>query len=365
MAEDHAPSAARHTDTLWDAIIVGQGLAGTALAWCLHEAGQRVLMLDTDAPVTSSKIAAGLITPITGQRLLMSDTFSELLATAARFYQRCEQQTGTSFFHLRPAVRLFQSDTERQNWLARDKLALQPFLATPQPTPLLAEAFADTRCGGIAMHTAQLDTRSYLAASRALLPFQRMELDWTRDVKFAGDTVHVRGLRAHYVISCEGYAAAGNPHLSWLPFRAAKGDILTVRFAHPLPPTTVHRGIWIAPTAEAATFSVGSTYDVHNLDPTPSSKARTEIEGKLQTFVRMPYDVIEHQSAVRPILIDIKPAVGLHPKLPRLGYFNGLGSKGALQAPWFAQQFVQHLLGAGPLPHEACSRATSLAARAL
>ena len=55
-----------------DAIIVGQGLAGTTLAWCLLEAGLSVLVTDREEEVTSSKIAAGLITPITGQRLALS-----------------------------------------------------------------------------------------------------------------------------------------------------------------------------------------------------------------------------------------------------------------------------------------------------
>ena len=55
-----------------DAIIVGQGLAGTTLAWCLLEAGMSVLVTDPEEEITSSKIAAGLITPITGQRLALS-----------------------------------------------------------------------------------------------------------------------------------------------------------------------------------------------------------------------------------------------------------------------------------------------------
>ncbi|NOU04706.1 MAG: NAD(P)-binding protein, partial [Hyphomicrobiaceae bacterium] len=47
------------TDDIWDTIIVGQGLAGTTLAWRLVDAGQRVLMFDPAEAVTSSKIAAG------------------------------------------------------------------------------------------------------------------------------------------------------------------------------------------------------------------------------------------------------------------------------------------------------------------
>jgi glycine oxidase len=53
-------------------IICGQGLAGTLLAWKLLELGQPVIIIDLDEAVTSSKIAAGIVTPITGLRLALS-----------------------------------------------------------------------------------------------------------------------------------------------------------------------------------------------------------------------------------------------------------------------------------------------------
>jgi glycine oxidase len=92
----------------WDAIIVGQGLAGTTLAWRLREAGQRVLLVDACEAVTSSKIAAGLMTPITGQRLVLTANCDALMAEARAFYAGVEQLTGSKFFHERTAVRLFQ-----------------------------------------------------------------------------------------------------------------------------------------------------------------------------------------------------------------------------------------------------------------
>jgi glycine oxidase len=352
--------------TAWDVIIVGQGLAGTALAWCLAREGQRVLLLDNDATVTSSKIAAGLITPITGQRLILSETFDTMFAAATEFYRGCEARTARAFFYLRPAVRLFTSERERQSWQSRQSLpALQPHLADPQSLPLLDAHIADTRGGGFVMRAAQLDVPAYLAASRAVLPHERADIDWAGDVTFDADGVNVGHHRARLLISCEGHAAVRNPHLSWLPFRAAKGDVLVVRCERPLPPVTVHRGIWMAPTTEPHVFRVGSTYDLHNLDTVPSAMARGAIEAKLRAFLRVPYAVIDQHAAVRPILIDIKPAMGLHPRQPRLGFFNGLGSKGALQAPWFAERFTQFLMRHTPLPETLMSQATVAATKAL
>ena len=69
-----------------DAIIVGQGLAGSLLAFALHQRGQQVMLLD-DGVVNASQVAAGLINPVTGQRLVKSVSASQLLQ--AKF---CYQQ---------------------------------------------------------------------------------------------------------------------------------------------------------------------------------------------------------------------------------------------------------------------------------
>ena len=69
-------------------LIVGQGLAGTALAWELIWRGRDVLVVDAGEAVTSSKIAAGLVTPITGQRLALGWRVDEMLAAARPYYER-------------------------------------------------------------------------------------------------------------------------------------------------------------------------------------------------------------------------------------------------------------------------------------
>ncbi|MDP1589651.1 MAG: FAD-dependent oxidoreductase, partial [Prosthecobacter sp.] len=70
-------------------LIIGQGLAGTALAWRLWERGVPFLIVDRDEAVTCSKVAAGLITPITGMRLTVSWRYEVFYREALRFYRAC------------------------------------------------------------------------------------------------------------------------------------------------------------------------------------------------------------------------------------------------------------------------------------
>ncbi len=340
-------------DRPWDVIIVGQGLAGTTLAWRLLDAGQRVLVLDACEPVTSSKIAAGLITPITGQRMVLTWRCEEFLAAARAFYASIEKRTGAKLLHDRVAVRLFRSDEERQNWAGRcGRPDYRPYVLSSQPTPLLDPETADASGGGFAMHAAQLDVGAYLEASRTAFACDAVTLDWVRDVTFSANGVSVQGHRARLLVSCEGHAATRNPYFWKVPFIAAKGDILTVRFRRPVEPQCLHRGIWLAPTAESQVFKVGSTYDWKTLDQVPNASAATEIEGKLQEFFHVPYTVLDHRAAVRPIITQSRAFIGRHPELQQLGYFNGLGSKGSLHAPWYAQCLAQHLVHQAPLPED-------------
>jgi glycine oxidase len=340
---------------LWDVIIVGQGLAGTTLAWQLLMAGQRVLVLDAEQLVTSSKIAAGLITPITGQRMALSWQIDAFLPFAEQFYAAIEQRTGGRFFHTRTAVRLFGSVADQRTWMKRlEQPGYQERLTKPQPRPVLASELGAAEFGGFAMHAAQLDVGAYLAASRTAFAatdaYAAMTLNWHHDVTIDAETVGIRQLRTRRLISCEGYGATTNPYFADVPFKAAKGEILTIRVERAMPPHSLHRDVWVAPTAEPDVFRVGSTYDWKLLDQVPTAAARAEIERKLRGLLHVPYTVLDHQAAVRPIIHLSEPIVGMHRRHQRLGYFNGLGSKGALHAPWFAHGFTNFLVHGTRLP---------------
>ena len=58
------------------------------------------------------------------------------------------------------------------------------------------------------------------------------------------------------------------------------------------------------------------------------------------------------KSAIRPILSGRLPAVRKHPEYQNIAFFNGLGSRGALQAPYCAEKLVNHLDNASEVPEE-------------
>jgi glycine oxidase len=340
----------------WDAVVVGQGIAGTTLAWQLTFAGQRVLLLDPNRPHTTSKIAAGLITPITGQRLAMSWQVETFFPAAREFYARVAALTGVPCFHERTAIRLFRNDDERARWSVRRHSAeFQRYLCDPQPEPLVEPTFADDGGGGFAMHTAQLDVPRYLETSRQWFAeqgsYRQENFTWSSDLALEADSVRWQAGSTRYLISCEGYAASANPYFSWVPFKAAKGDILTIRFAQPLLPRSLHAGLWLAPTADPCVFKVGSTYDWHHLDDIPNPQAAQELIQRLRSLIHLPFEVLAHHAAVRPIIQESKALIGKHPVHPALGYFNGLGSKGSLHAPWFAAILADHLVQGTPIPN--------------
>jgi glycine/D-amino acid oxidase-like deaminating enzyme len=322
--------------------IVGAGLAGTTLAWALIRRGRTVVLFDREPPVTSSRIAAGLMTPVTGKRLAKSWRWDELRPAAERFYRQMEAETGTTFFHPRPIVRLFADDKEKQRFAAH---AAEFAGLVEQPERLVDGAAVSNPLGGFVMPTAaQLDVVTYLDASR----------EWFRGrgmyARAAGDTPPP-GPRL--TVYCQGHTPAPHPLFAGVRFRPAKGEILTVRIPGLDEVRALNRGgFWVAPTASPDEYRVGATYSWHPLDCVPTEAGRAELEAKLRELVRLPFTVVGHQAAVRPIAEGQRPRLGLHPTAPHVGFFNGLSSKGSLLAPFFAEQFAAFLCGGGAIDPE-------------
>ena len=334
-------------------LVVGQGLAGTALACELLWRGREVLVVDPGEAVTSSKVAAGLVTPITGQRLALGWRVDEMLAAARPFYARIEAEWGARFFHPRVVRRVFRGAEEAALWeKRRHEPARQAHVArawVPEAGPF----------GGCEFHGAHLDTVGYLAAAREAL----RRRGWLLEARL--DPAEAASWPARRVIFCQGFEGAGNPYFDWIRWRAAKGEILTVRTSGLDRGTILSAGQWIVPLEERADAEAsgdggrpddasqlartGSTYDWDRLDTQPTAAARAKLEAGFAALHGRPYEVVAHQAAVRPIICESRAVIGVHPAREKLGFFNGLGSKGSLHAPFFARQLAAHLVESRPL----------------
>ncbi len=336
-------------------IIIGQGFAGTAVAWTLESRAIDFVIVDTGDMQTSSRIAAGLVTPITGKRLVKTWEWDEAWQRALSFYPEIERRTDNSFWRVQPSLRLFRSDEEQFN--AQARVTSYPELISPYHPSHDSSSCIDQRYGGFVMdQAARLDGHAYLEASRnAFLKrdsYLSASLDLNIDIQFRNDLIEIPslGIRSCMLIFCQGYSATQNPWFPSLPLVPAQGDILTLNVPDFHDTRTIHRDLWLTPenitpnNFASSHYLVGSTYRWHSLDGLPSHEARHEILTKLAKWLDRRVDVIHHRSAIRPTSFDQKPLVGQSPRAPGIWLLNGLGAKGTLMAPWCAEQLVAAMM---------------------
>jgi glycine/D-amino acid oxidase-like deaminating enzyme len=331
-------------------LIVGGGLAGTALAWRLWERDEPFVVADPGHENTCSRIAAGLITPITGLRLTVSPGFADQLAAAREFYGKVGQELGGNFYHELPHVRLFKDARELKHWRARASApGFREWLDPEAPDPLVDEQSFHGELGGIQQRgSGWLDTAGYLAASQS---FFKQRGRWQGDLvdentlEPNADGVRWRGDVYRCVVLCRGADERAQARFfPWLPWQCARGVVATVK-ADLEEKRIVARNCWLLPREGA--WRAGSTYDWDLTAPIePSIEALRE---KLAGLLRVPFEMVETQAGVRPILRERSAALGRHPAHPNVAVFNGLGSKGALQAPLLARMLADHLLEGAPL----------------
>lgn len=328
-------------------LIIGQGLAGTALAWQLWEREVPFVIVDRDEAVTSSKVAAGLLTPITGMRLTVSWRYTTFYREALSFYRACGQRLKQRFFFPRGYVRLLKNEAEIAKWHKRRRDPdMQPFLH-PQPPVLDAEVVHDPQNGFQQRHAAWLDTTAYLKASRDF--FASLDA-WTQadvqpaDVQDDSSGVEWNGQRFSHVIWAQGWSAEKHPLFNWVPFQSARGTILTVQADLRGERRILNRACWLLPRPDGS-LRAGSTYEWKFDDPsTPAPDQVSLLEANLRSLLKVPATIAATQTAVRPIIKNQQALMGTHPTHPRVAFLNGLGSKGSLRSPWLARHLIEHLL---------------------
>lgn len=341
-------SAARQVNYL----IVGQGLAGSLLARAFLARGRSVLVVDRENPSAASRVAAGLVNPVTGRKLVKTWQADTLLPFAQKFYRAWEAELGADFYSEKTIWRFFQTPNEEERWLERRRDPAYEAYTSALPEDAIARVDLQPQRGGFCVSRgAHVDTRELLRLFRAHLRERNalMEEDFDQaELRVAPRNVQWRDIAARKIIFCEGHRASDNPYFSWLPFRHAKGELLTVR--GPVLPEEVvlNRGKWLLPIGPGL-FRTGATYEWDDLSERPTAGGRETILAGLRKLVPWTPEVVAHEAGVRPIVKDTRPVAGLHPAQGAVGIFNGLGSKGVLWGPYFAEQLVEHLENEGGL----------------
>ncbi|MFI3199436.1 MAG: FAD-binding oxidoreductase [Methylococcaceae bacterium] len=335
-----------------DYLIIGQGLAGSLLAWELIQRGCQVIIVDNGRE-NASQVAAGLINPVTGMRFVKSVEVDNLLPTAKQYYSHLAAIFQQTFYIEKPMLRLFRSDKELTHGLKRlNDPDYHDYLgAITSPDRAIKNLIAPF--GFLEQkQTGYLLTRPLLSCLKAFFiaknSYRRADIDY-QDIQLQ-PTLRWQDIAPKQIIFCEGHHATHNPWFSWLPFQLVKGEILTLEHQSQLPDKILNFGDWLIPLNDLH-IRVGATFDRQNLNTLPTERGREEL---LKTLKSVSADLelatlLCHQANIRPCTLDKQPFIGRHPQHPQLAIFNGFGAKGSLQIPGLCQHFADTLLDNTPL----------------
>jgi glycine/D-amino acid oxidase-like deaminating enzyme len=333
-----------------DFLIIGQGIAGTVLSYTLLQAGQSVLVMDEYKPNSASRIAAGVINPVSGRRFTVAWQYDAIYPVAVDTYRQMEALLGVPVFRERDLYNVLPSEQLKVAFMERT--AGLSYLEVPDQQKVdnysqwLHQPYGAAIVKGGTVLLPQLlpAWRTYLKEKNSLRE-ERLVLS---GLEINENGVKYGDITARYLIFCEGAGTVTNPWFGNIPFLLNKGEVLQVRIPGFSTPDIVKRSISLVPQG-GDIYWAGATFAWDYPDEAPTPEKRAYLEDGLQQLLKVPYEVLEQQAAVRPSGTDRRPIMGLHPEYPVLGIFNGLGTKGTSLAPAMAAQFAAHILQNAPL----------------
>jgi glycine oxidase len=324
-------------------LIVGQGIAGTVLACTLQRHDVEVHIIDAGFPYSSSSVAAGVINPITGKRYARSWLFDRLFPAAQAFYQQIEQAYDIRIWHDHVVERLLKTPEEINNWSLRCGM------------PEFSDWMTDIADSGVwsPYVRAGFKIGRTRQAARVNFPLlmQTLRAKWELEgnhIKQVFDFQLIETYRSQYdlIVFCDGFRAHQNPFFSHLQWQLSKGELLLIRLPEksaPLPDQILKGKILVAPVDDGLYWAGSNNlWDIE--DEMPTEQGGVFLREALHVMFESPVEIVAHRAAVRPTVKDRRPYIGLHPDYKGIGIFNGMGSKGALLSPYWAEHFAQHLL---------------------
>lgn len=333
-----------------DYIIVGQGLCGTFLSWNLMSAGKKVLVIDESRPTSSTKLASGVINPVTGRRIVRTWEIETLLPFAWEAYSQLGKELNQEL--IRQCNILDFHPTPQMELAFRNRLPEETeYLRVPDNQDHWRAYFEFpfgigeiNPCLLIDLNAMLLEWRKKLAIQEAFLE-SRFQLS---ELKVAPHRISYGHWEAEKIIFCDGTDGFENPYFHLLPYAGNKGEVI-IAAIEDLPRNHIYKqGINLVPWKENLWW-IGSNYEWDYQDLAPTQAFREKVEQQLKHWLKLPYAILDHQAAVRPANMERRPFVGLHPLHASIGVFNGMGTKGCSLSPYFAKQFTQHLIHQEPL----------------
>lgn len=363
---------------LIDYLIIGQGIAGTMLAYFFEKRGISFKIVDAvDYHLTqikqelvndnlkhpshgASNVSTGIINPVTGRRFVKSWMIDSLFPFAENTYQAIEKKLGIAVYKKIPLYRTVPDQKAMNDFLLRlDDPAYQHFFSDNIDFQPNNQHFNITKKGMLTTQSARVDVLLLLKAYRKYLvqinAFMHENINFNH-IQIEADKCTIQFNNKHKqdfkrLVFCEGYRVKDNPFFNFLPLTSSNGQSLVIECPQLQLDYLLKSGIYVIPISKQQ-YQIGTTWDWDINKPTTTQAGYEDLQKKLSVLLKVPFNIINHKAAVRPTIKDRRPVIGKHFEHNNIFILNGLGSKGVSLSPYFAQQLVSYLLEDMPLIKE-------------
>ena len=329
-----------------DFLIIGQGLAGTILANRLLSEGKTVqIVADTEGGASS--IAAGVINPVTGRRIVKSWRYEEFYAAAKTVYQDLEKENHIKVWHDFNILRTLKNAEDENKWTVRSSWAEYAPYCLPDADPsVFAGKIKEFYGFGEITTAAQVDIPQIIDFFKEKWLQNGILINDSFDFEsliIEEKNVQYKPIQADKIIFAEGAKGVKNPYFSYLPFNVDKGECLIIEIKNADFNKIFKNHIAIVPLSKKDHFWVGGTSEWDATHTMPTPEKRLSMETELRNILTVDFKIIAHQAAIRPSVKDRRPMIGVHPKFSNVFIFNGFGTKGASLIPFWAAHLVEVL----------------------
>lgn len=338
-----------------DYLLIGQGISGTWLSYYLEKANKSFIVIDNGQPNFASRVAAGIINPVTGRRIVKTWMIDTLLTFLIPTYEEFGKELGikaldrTSLidFHPTPQMKIAFDERVKENgdFLFQQKDQWKKY----QETFNYDFGFGQVDpCYVVNLKEILPTWRKKLLSNNQLLE-ENFEIEKLNN---SNTELIYKDIKAEKIIFCDGIHSSQNPFFKNLPFALNKGEVILIE-SPDIPSTNIFKKGMMLTSIDKNLHWIGSNYLWEFPDHQPTGQFRRQTELLLKTWLKVPFKIVDHKASIRPANIERRPFVGFHPTYQNIGILNGMGTKGCSLAPYFAKQLTDQLIYANEILAEA------------
>ena len=312
----------------YDYIIIGQGLAGSALAWRLYFNNKSFIIIDSEANTSASKAALGIYNPITGRKNIKTWNADILFKELENFYMRVEKSLNTKILYRKNIFRPFKNNRDLNDWNIR--------LGNEKYKKYLKEI---NNKGITTKGSGYLDVKKYLKETKKYFKhigrYKVHKLNNTELLK-ENNHINIDGYNFNKIVMCMGIDQKKINLFSEIKLIPVAGNSIKAESKF-FSDNILNKRISIFNVSKNEIYA-GSTYNNGNIN-----KGINLLKNQINKIINSDFKILKSYFGIRPASKDRRPIVGKHKIINNLFIINGLGSKGVSQSPYCSKQLFDYI----------------------